>query len=406
MVPALLLIVMLGIPKVGTWSIVTDQSEPSLLVGASYMTFWGTGMNGYDWPSEATVYQPSQGNYSSGDPNTASQQIEAATNHSISLFLLDYGWANDQQQKLMDNAALKGIINASEGAEATKNFSFCIFYFPNNRESPSTINETGLVEDFLRINETYFDHSSYLRLDNRYVVILADFYYYLNASFITYQGATENSSYSAVNDLFHGLKVNYSLYLVPAFWPDYMANATAVLDDARTHWPGLYDAITLWGDNTFLDINESTTYSKYVSKTENYFGEWNATAASYGVDFVPFICPGYTRAINSVYYDMSSEKWWAIVTRDDTANLTLWNEVWESAQEYANSSNNTHHMVLIFTWNDFNEGTSIEPTKEYGSAYLDVIPEFSSAISLPLFIAATLLAATLYKKEHSKQRAH
>lgn len=394
LVLALLLIVAFGVPKVGTSSNVTNQSEPRLLVGASYMTFWGTGMNGHDWSSGAAVYYPNLGNYSSGDPNVANQQIKMATSHNVSFFLFDYGWANDEQQKLMDDAAIGGLINASERAEVARNFSFCIFYFPNNRVNSSTINETGLIEDFSRINETYFRHSSYLRLDDHYVVILADFYYYLNTTLIAYEGANRNSSFGAVNDLFHALKENYSLYPIPAFWPNHTANASAVLNDARTRWPGLYDAITLWGDNTFLEINKDTTYSEYVSKTENYFSQWKAEATNYDMDFVPFICPGYN---NSNYYKMGEADFQSTVTR----NVTGWSSIWQLAQQYANTS--SYHMILLFTWNDFNEGTSIETTREYGPGYLNAIPEFSSAIGLLLFIAVTLLVVTTYKKRHFKR---
>jgi hypothetical protein len=59
-------------------------------------------------------------------------------------------------------------------------------------------------------------------------------------------------------------------------------------------------------------------------------------------------------------------------------------------------------MILIFTWNDFKEGTSIEPTEDYGSTYLGTIPEFPPTAILLLFSGVTLLAAVVYKRKRGK----
>jgi hypothetical protein len=366
----LLLIVVLGVLAITPCA--TDEPKNDFHVGASYMTFWGTGMDN-DWPT-GSVYWPILGNYSSSNASIASQHIEEAKQHGIDFFFLDYGWGNDSERKLMENAAINGLINASENAEAAKNFSFCIFYFPNNRVTNTAIDETGLKEDFAHINETYFKHSSYLRLNNSYVVILADFPRYLSKNLTT----------GEINDLFLGLKENYTLYLIPAFWPSWNATAQcALLNDSRR----AYDAITLWGDTTIIEWNKTISYSEYFNKTRDNFEKWNAIAVEYNVEFVPFICPGYN---NMIYHSMYNLTWWAIVTRDPQ----VWNETWQLAKNYAMSRNEHNpHMILVFTWNDFKEGTSIESTEDYGSTYLNAIPEFPSTIVLPLFMVVTLLAA-------------
>lgn len=385
----------------------TDQSENHLPVGASYMTFWGTGMPGHDWNSGAPVDFPiaALGNYSSDNVSTAGLQIEMAANQGINFFFLDYGWGDNSSKMLMENAALNGIINATESAESSQNFSFCIFYFPNWRVSDASINVTGLTDDFSHISKTYFDHPSYLRFDGRPVVILADFPKYIGKN-LTDGGTNQTFSYEALNDQFYVLKEDYSLYLIPAFWPNWNAPAEcALLNDSRR----VYDAITLWGDTTIIDWNASISYSDYVNKTQLDLDTWSRIASGYKVDFVPLICPGYTRVINSVYYNNSDQKWWAIVTRDPTENLTLWKGIWQLAQNYADSGNNSYHMVLLFTWNDYNEGTYVEPSMEYNSTYLDVIPEFQSntapPLIVPLIMTSALSAVALYKRRHPRARS-
>lgn len=400
----LLLIAMLGVLANTPRTI--DEPKDYLHVGASYMTFWGTGID-QDW-SSGSVYQPILGNYNSSDANIASQHIEEASQHGIDFFFLDYGWGNDAEQKLMENAATNGLINATEGAGAAKNFSFCIFYFPNNRVNETTIDGNGLMQDFCHISETYFKYSSYLRLDGRYVVILADFPNYLNESkTLAYEGTNQKVSCEKINDLFLELKENYSLCLISTVWPRWNYTLQcAVLKDSHTRTlsgqPPVYDAITFWGDTTFIgNWNTAIDYPEYINRTEWNLMNWSDTAhtSDYNVTFVPFICPGYDNLIyyNGTDYHGGRPDWYAVVNRD----LENWSYLWNLARGYAEDSSNKYHIVLIFTWNDFKEGTSIEPTKEYDSEYLNVIPEFPFTVLLPLFITFTLLAAVVYRKAHA-----
>ncbi len=79
--------------------------------------------------------------------------------------------------------------------------------------------------------------------------------------------------------------------------------------------------------------------------------------------FVPLICPGYN---NTKYLNMGIIDYKAIVTRD----LYGFREVCALGREYSSSP---HNIVLLFTWNDFNEATSIEPTTDYQYEYLNII---------------------------------
>jgi hypothetical protein len=348
------------------------QSNHDYLVGASYMTFWGTGLD-IDWSSGA-VYWPILGNYSSGNTTIADQHIEWALQYGIDFFFLDYGWATGLDKEKMENATVEGLLKA----EGMKNFSFCIFYFPYRVVDSGSVNEATLIEDFSHINETYFSRSNYLRLDNRSVVILADFPEYLD----------KDLSAKEVNDLFFDLKQHYKLYLIPAFWPDQPCDAFNVLNDSRR----IYDAVTLWGSTTIVEFNRVISYSEYINKTRNYFETWSNISINYEVSFVPLICPGYN---NTIFYNMGKRDWWAIVNRDPNGFL----EACQLARNYATLP---HKMVLIFTWNDFKEGTSIEPTEDYDFTYLDAvkaIPEFSSFLIIPLLMVATILAVGLRRHQ-------
>jgi hypothetical protein len=73
-----------------------------------------------------------------------------------------------------------------------------------------------------------------------------------------------------------------------------------------------------------------------------------------GISFVPLAKPGFN---NTPYIRFGQEL--RVITRDVQRFQWLLGEA-------RNLSSRPLNMVLIFTWNDFNEGTSIEPTTEYG----------------------------------------
>jgi hypothetical protein len=63
----------------------------------------------------------------------------------------------------------------------------------------------------------------------------------------------------------------------------------------------------------------------------------------------------------------------------------------------------------ITSFNEWHEGTEIEPSRQYGHQYIyltrrETIPEFSSTIVLPLFMIATLLAVIVYRRKDHKWR--
>jgi hypothetical protein len=98
------------------------------------------------------------------------------------------------------------------------------------------------------------------------------------------------------------------------------------------------------------------------------------------------------------------------------------NTATESAPQVVDRRDGTHYALYwliakacspdgyaITSFNEWHEGTEIEPSREYGYQYIyltrrETIPEFSSIIILPLFMIATLLTVIVYRRKDHKWR--
>jgi len=122
---------------------------------------------------------------------------------------------------------------------------------------------------------------------------------------------------------------------------------------------------TLWS-SLGNDPDRTYNYSEYSNAYRSIWARWHDIAVSNGLEFVPLVMPGFD---NLAYTSLGQDRY--IIQRDLNEFISL--------SRYAdNLTTGGLNMILFFTWNDFNESTSIEPSNEYRFSYLEAI---SSSIS-------------------------
>ena len=308
-------------------------------LGASYMSFWGDTLLGWTVP---TTHTSLLGEYSSSDPIAADWQVKWAVEHGINFFYLDFGWIRPYDY--IDEGARDGLLSCS----FISYLNISIFYFPDPVVGSSwSGGESVLYADFDFLAQNYFSHSSYASYNESLIVIFTNFNTYI-----------DEWGTSKTIEVFNNLKANMStdygvdLYIVAAFWPQ-------TTQSTVQNFLSVVDSATIWGCDTIIDYSNDITFSDYMVKTKNYFDYWGNLTTNIGIPFVPLIAPGFD---NTPYNP--SDPW--IVYRD----IVLFEEMCNYSKIYATTP---FELILFFTWNDFHEGTAIEPTVEYGFQYLDVI---------------------------------
>jgi hypothetical protein len=141
-----------------------------------------------------------------------------------------------------------------------------------------------------------------------------------------------------------------------------------------------------------IHIYNPIDYSEDPSHVLDIYNIASEFAHSRNMTFVATVVPGF----NNTAVQTGSR----VINRRDGSYYSLY---WLIAKACSPDG------YAITSFNEWHEGTEIEPSRQYGHQYIyltrrETIPEFSSTIVLPLFMIATLLAVIVYRRKDHKWR--
>jgi hypothetical protein len=284
---------------------------------------------------------PILGYYNDASPLTQDFHIRQATDHGISFWIFDWYYDRHTDTVLQDNAALdKGFLHAS----LRNRMKFALMWC-----NESTMSPDYTQEQLLRMVRTI--GARYLRQDN-------------------YRKAPDGQNL---------LVISHPDRLVTRFG---VAGCKKMLDLMNTEakpWGGIFyvaiqsptlanlsnlrsagfDACTLYSyamDGMKPDQHEAP----YDSILPAVAPIWRKAAKSGELPVIPCVSPGW-----------DSRAWYG---RNGVARTGSTPEKFRQMCDTLKADvNPSLNMILIGTWNEFGEGTYIEPTKRRGYAYLDAM---------------------------------
>jgi hypothetical protein len=110
----------------------------------------------------------------------------------------------------------------------------------------------------------------------------------------------------------------------------------------------------------------SKPYDFMVSAYKSRTKEWSDGFKATNIRFIPNVIPGFD---DSLSYRHGTREW--LVTRSGSTPEKF-QMMCEAIKPYIDPNNK---MLMITAWNEFAEGSVIEPTKEHGFSYLEVIKQ-------------------------------
>jgi DNA-binding ferritin-like protein len=298
-------------------------------------------------------YTPLLGEYRSDDPIVMSKHIDWATGYGIDGFLVswtgyEYGdlrYFDDNFKLFLNNPLSKDVLIAilyeSPGRLRTTGNPNA----PWEIDASSLENLQTLLSDFEYLSKTYFEKGNYFRINSKPVV-----YIYGSAGFIGDMEAAINKLREHVKD-----SAGYELYLISDYAHPY------VLPGDNKDWEERarsFDGITSWlggysGEGRYLG-------GSYEAQIEILYSKWGNWANEYHKRLFPFITPEF---------DGRYVRW----GNPNSIPLNRSPQLFEERMNIALKHTQSPQVILVGTWNDFFESTTLEPSREYGFIYLEIL---------------------------------
>ncbi|NQU40079.1 MAG: glycoside hydrolase family 99-like domain-containing protein [Lentisphaerae bacterium] len=338
----------------------TDGSEAlasaRYLVGAHYYVWFPSNFgSGMLRTRLVPPQEPMAGFYSSDTPAAAEEHIAWCSQYGVDFLTLDW-WPGRPEQ---NEAISTGFLKARNIAD----IQFCIFYeswalgfnpdYGCTEFTPER--RAQFVSDLLGLTEQFFDHPSYLRVQGRPVVLL-----YLTRTF-TGDFAGAIADYRAA-----ARARGHDPYLIgdEIFWKVSPLVAEGKIPYPLTPQPqpermACLDAITAYNmyENGNAPQRGYGSQSRFVVDVAARYALFR-DALPAGTDFVPSIIPGYNdRGVRPSVDHYAIPRAWAPGQGEGSFLEESFDRL---AFPYVDPDLN---MILITSFNEWNEDTAIEPLK-------------------------------------------
>ena len=304
-----------------------DSKQLSFRIGAYYYPWYGPDRH---WDS-GYLGTPILGEYDSANEDIITQHIDWALHYNIDFYALSW-WGKGSFE---DEVITGPILDAIEG----RDFRFAVLYESagllklrdGKIDLDNDITRQQLISDFEYLAATLFQHPNILTIEGRPVIFL-----YLTRTFVgNVEAALSEAKSTAV--------------------AQGSAEPFIIGDEVYWQYPdqkriGYFDGITAYNMHTSVP----GIADRFADDVERQYRLWIKIAEKQGTTFIPNILPGFDEANHPVI----------------PRSVELFNAQFTSAKEFASAENS---IIMVTSWNEWHENTSIEPTEEEGTAYLEVL---------------------------------
>lgn len=335
----------------------------SVNVAVHYMTAWGMPYNKTaDW-SYGTPFTPLLGLYESADSDVVDWHIKWAAEHGIRTFIFNYP---PFPQKWTDN--LDDMLLRSRYLRYISFFAMLYGWFPGERAYGGTDKISQLIDGVKNFAD-YVNHPRYLRIAGTPLVELFQMG--------IYQREAGDETFSSVIGRFRAelKRAVGDVFLVGcAMGVDLGKEKTSAADLFAKHFDGIsfYDMPHLGADASGLKAVKDergrdvivAPYDTMVDGTIGFTRGLAGLASRNSKKLIPSVSPGFN---NIVGYNVGWDNYY---TNRYDSTPEKFGRMCSGIESYIDPN---LKMVIVEAWNEFQEGSVIEPTKEFGFSYLKVI---------------------------------
>ncbi|HEX8203410.1 MAG TPA: glycoside hydrolase family 99-like domain-containing protein [Isosphaeraceae bacterium] len=320
-----------------------DRRSDEPLIGAYYYPWYDTER----WTREPVTDTPQLGWYRSDDRDVAARHVEWARQAGLDFFMVSWLSPDGREGKNLEQSVLPELEKSR--------FRFALLY-----ETPLALGlpagqpidlaatlpdgiKAGdrLIQHFDHLADTYLKHDCYLQFDGKAVVTV-----YLVRDMV---GA--GPYLKAVRERLRRRGIELYLIADVVYWAPPETLDWAFL---KEH----FQAVTAY--NMYYR-------PEFLAAVRNQFRAADQAARAHGLRLIPDVMPGYddTRLRGTGRVTIGRRRG------------RFYRESWDVASEFVGPG---QPFLLVTSFNEWHEGTELEPSTEYGDLYLRLTRELAAAL--------------------------
>jgi hypothetical protein len=324
---------------------------------------------------------PAWGFEDEADPQVMAKKIDAATDHGVDTFIFDWYWYNDGPylQRGLDEGFLKAPNNHRlKFALMWANHDWVDIHPLKRSDNPfrdATMLYPGAVtpQTFEEIIDhcirNYFRHPSYWLIDG-----CPYFSFYDLTRLMDGCGGIENTR--KLLDLFRA-KVKAAgfkdMHLNAVVWNNPILPGENAPADSRMVVDRLgFDSVT-----SYVWIHHYTTKQfpevEYNTVRDAYFKYWDEAKHKFGCPCYPNVTMGWDSSSRTVQSDVFEERGYPFMYILKNNTPENFRRALALAKDKVEASGVPHPFITINAWNEWTEGSYLEPDFKYGLQYLEAV---------------------------------
>lgn len=328
------------------------------------------------FPGHQQPKVPVWGYEDESDPAVMEKKINAAADHGVDTFLFD--WYYFDNGPFLERCLEQGFLKADN----VDRMNFALMWanhdwtnmHPKGLVNAGEVQQRGDItkETFVKATDHmikhYFSHPSYLRMEGGLYLT-----FYELANLLSIFGGVEETR-KGLEEFRERVRAAGlgELHLNAVAWSNSVLPAEQSLDDfeGTIHSLG-FDSVTsyVWVHMREMDSFPTKDYGEYQQEC---MAELETIAADYNIPYYPNVTVGWDpspRTIQSDFYEDVGYPFTPILTENTPEEFE---KALRKAKQYVDK-NNIPPLITINAWNEWTEGSYLEPDTEHGMGYLEAI---------------------------------
>ena len=338
------------------------------------LTFWPEGIGEWQsvrdakpkFPGHVEPRKPLWGYVNEADPNVMEMQIDAAVNHGVNVFIYDWYWYDNRP--FLENCLNDGFL----GAPNNEKMKFYVMWANHNAtnlwDKRNSHNENGTIiwegtanrvqfETVChRIIDKYFSQPNYYKIDGKPVFMFFDL-----PNLIKGLGGIEETKKALCWFKETCIKEGYlGLHLQSNIW---YTSTMIFLDGRKIKHIDLVEMLGFASITNYQFSNMSplpNTYSKVLENAKNVWEELSKLKTTY----IPHVSVGWDN--NTRFYSYDDR----IISKNTPDEIE---RAFRTAKEFLDNNPRTPKLITVNSWNEWTEGSYLQPDELYGYGYLEAI---------------------------------